>query len=314
VTRDDLEAELARLRATVADPNAGLFGPGSKVWELERETICFLGAGRAALLQLAHPSVAWAIRHHSKTRDDPTGRFQRTFFHVFRMVFGDLDTVLRAARAVHAVHARIEGAIEQAAGAFPAGARYRANAPDALLWVHATLVHTVVLCYEAVIRELPLDEKNAYYEETKRFALLFGVRDRALPPDWPSFDAYVAGVLEGGTLAVTAPAAEMARFLFAPPFPGAGPLLRRYGELTAWLLPERLALDFGLDRGGERGRVRHEARLRRLRQLWPLLPDRLRYLPAYLEACRRVAGQPGRDPLGELLSRVLVGRRASATG
>ena len=58
VTRADLEARLDQLRATIADPRAGLFGPGSKVWEVNRHSIAFLGAGRAALLQLAHPWVA----------------------------------------------------------------------------------------------------------------------------------------------------------------------------------------------------------------------------------------------------------------
>src|SRR5262245_24603717 len=94
VTRGALEERLASVRAAVADPVAGLFGPGSTTWEVSREASCFLGAGRAALLQLAHPHVSWAIQHHSKTRNDPAGRFRRTFFHVFRMVFGDLETVM----------------------------------------------------------------------------------------------------------------------------------------------------------------------------------------------------------------------------
>jgi uncharacterized protein (DUF2236 family) len=312
VTRRALEERLAEVRAAVDDPVSGLFGPGSMAWEVSKETTCFLGAGRAALLQLAHPHVSWAIHHHSSTRNDPAGRFQRTFFHVFRMVFGDLDTVIRTARAVHAIHDRVAGTVEEAAGPFAAGAPYRANASDALLWVHATLVHTSVLCYECVVRDLSLAEKDAYYRDMKRFAYLFGLDDDVLPSDWSSFDAYVTRTLESDLLTVTRPAAEMSRFLFGPLFPGAGPLARRYAEFTAWLLPERLACSYGLSRGGEPGRRRHEADLRRLRWVWPRLPSRLRYLPPYLEASRRVAGSPGRDRVGEVLNRILVGQPSSS--
>ena len=97
VTRSELEGALARVRAAVADPRDGIHGPGSPAWQLQRESMVFLGGGRAALLQLAHPFVAYAIDQHSKTRGDVVGRFQRTFRNVFAMVYGDLDTAMRAA-------------------------------------------------------------------------------------------------------------------------------------------------------------------------------------------------------------------------
>lgn len=316
VDRERFEQQLAAVRARVADPVAGLFGPGSATWEVDKEAALFLGAGRAALLQLAHPSVAWAIQHHSKTRASPYARFQRTFFHVFRMIFSDLDTVLRAARAVHAVHARITGVIEVAAGPLPAGAAYRANDVDALRWVAATLTDTTLRTYDLVVRELALAEKEAYYQESKRFAQLFGVAEGALQPDWAGFQAYMERMLEGDALVVTPPAREMARFLFSPLFfsplfPGAGPLLRRYAEITAWMLPERLARDFGLDRGGEAGRRRYEAALRRVRRVVRRLPPRLRYAPPYLQAQRRLAGDTRRDLVGDLMLRLWMGPHAA---
>ncbi len=311
VDRAALAASLERVRAGVRDPRAGLFGPESQVWRVNRNSLVFLGAARAALLQLAHPYVAWGIEQHSRTREDPFGRFRRTFLHVFRMVFGDLDTALDAARAVHATHTRIEGEIEQAAGPFAAGQRYRANEPEALLWVHATLWDTSVLCYESVVGPLSAREKETYYEETRRFAWLFGIPDAVLPADWTAFRAYCEQMLASETLVVTPPAARMARFLFRPMLPGTGALLTRYGELTAWWLPERVAAGFGLERGGAAGRRRSEATLRRLGRAWPRLPRRARFLPAYVEARRRLAGRNTPDPVGALLNRLLVGRSRS---
>ncbi len=307
VSRAELEERLARVRSLVRDPTAGIFGPGSQVWTVNKEAAVFLGAGRAALLQLAHPFVAHAIDQHSQTRDDPLGRFQRTFDHVFSMVFGDVDRAFRAARAVWGIHTRVSGVLPERAGSLPAGTTYHANAPDALLWVHATLWDSSVLCYETLVRPLPLDEKRRYYDETRRFAFLFGIPDDVLPPDWESFRTYVDGMLASDLLAVTPVAADMARFLFRPPLPGLAPVMRRYGLVTAWLLPERLAGGFGLERGGDVGAARNAATLRRLAMVYPWLPRRLRYLPAYVEARRRLAGRIGRDVVGELLTRAFVG-------
>jgi uncharacterized protein (DUF2236 family) len=124
VSRAELDEELAVLRATISDPRAGLFGPGTMVWEVAREAVIFLGAGRAALLQLAHPYVGSAIAQHSITMASPQARFQRTFRRIFRMVFGDLDEAMRSAVDVYRVHAHVRGPIPEAAGPFPRGHTY----------------------------------------------------------------------------------------------------------------------------------------------------------------------------------------------
>jgi uncharacterized protein (DUF2236 family) len=302
VTREALERELERLQAEQTDPRAGFFGPDSKLWEVNRSSAVFLGAGRAALLQLAHPWVATAIEQHSHTRRAPVGRFQRTFARVFAMVYGDRDSALDAARKVHAVHSHIEGQLA-------AGGRYLANDPDALLWVHATLWDTSVRMFEEIVRPLAPQEKELYYAETRRFAALFGIPERRLPRDWQAFTRYVEGMLEGG-LRVLPGAAEMGRFVLHPLHPALAPLMRRYRVWTAHFLPPQLARDFGL--GDELDKAEQAASsLRQLRRLYPLLPRRLRYLPAYLEAQRRLEGREGRDWLGEGLSRLLVGSRGS---
>ena len=285
------EAGLARLRAGTADPRAGLFGPDSKLWEVNRHSVIFLGAGRAALLQLAHPLVARAIREQSRTRSDPIGRFRRTFLRMFAMVYGDLDSALRAARCVRASHDGIAGADDL----------------EALLWVHATLWDTSVRLFERTVRPLGADEKDRYWQETRRFAALFGIPDAALPGDWQAFRDYCERTYDSSALQVSDAAAETAAFLFRPLHATLAPLTRWYGKVTGVLLPPRLARDFGLAPSAEdRSRVeRSLARIGRSERHWP---ERLRYLPPYLAAQRRVAGRTRADPLGALLERVLVGR------
>ena len=122
------------------------------------------------MLQLAHPMIAYAIDHHSQTRADVLGRFQRTFRNVFAMVFGDLDDAITAARRVHAIHTRITGEIPIALGRYPAGTPYHANDADALRWVHATLVDTTLVVLERIGRRPRAVDADRYVTEMNRFA------------------------------------------------------------------------------------------------------------------------------------------------
>ncbi len=289
VTRADLEASLARLRADVVDPRHGIYGPHSPAWRLQRESLIFLGGGRAALLQLAHPFVAYGVEHHSKTRADVVGRFQRTFAAVFAMTFGELDQAFVAARRVHAIHTRITGELP-AIGPFAAGTRYHANDVDALLWVYATLIDTVVQVTERVRGPLTPAAKNAYYRDTWAFARLFAIPDAALPPDWAAFTRYVEGMLASPILTVAPPAREMAAFLV-----GRGPGQRQNAlaatveAVTAAMLPARLREAFHL-RHGVRERATARAVLAAARPARRLAPAALRFLPAYTDASRRIDG------------------------
>src|SRR5579871_6176142 len=184
VDAESLERELSRARAAAAGPLPGIFGPQSVIWQVDREAAIFLGAGRALLLQLAHPWVAAAIGQHSRTFHDPIGRFHRTFSTVFAMMFGSLDQSLDAARRLHRRHGEIPGQLPSSAGTFPGGSWYYANAIPALRWVHATLIETALLAYEMVLPPLRPEQRERYYGEARLFAALFGIPDDCLPRDW----------------------------------------------------------------------------------------------------------------------------------
>jgi len=160
VGREELERELDMVRAQAAGEQAGVFGPASVTWLVDCEVAVFLGAGRALLLQLAHPWVAAAIAEHSQVLGDPLGRFHRTFGMVFTMVFGTLGQALAASRRLHERHARIHGTLPSAAGPFPAGSFYQANDVAALRWVHATLVDTALTAYQLLLPPLTAEQRK----------------------------------------------------------------------------------------------------------------------------------------------------------
>jgi len=193
VTETDLERQLSHVRAVTQEPLVGLYGPYSVMWQLAREQAIFLGAGRALLLQLAHPWVSTGICEHSRTLADPIDRFHRTFNVMFTMVFGSLDQALGTARRLHKRHAQVRGRLAEDAGPFPQGSLYSANEIAALRWVHAKLVDTMLAVYELIYPALSEPQRQQYYSECKLLARLYGIPEDRIPEAWAAFTAYNKG-------------------------------------------------------------------------------------------------------------------------
>jgi len=305
VSEAGFERRLDDVRAAAAGPSAGVFGPNSMMWRVDREAAVFLGAGRALLLQLAHPWVAAAIADHSQSLDDPIGRFHRTFDSVFTMVFGSLDQAMSAARRLHRRHAEIGGALPRALGPFPAGSRYRADDVAALAWVHATLIETAALAHDLVLPPPDPIDRERYYAESRLFAALFDIPEGALPPDWASFLGACEATTQSNLLTVGDAARRIADALFY----GGKTRLRApfwYRAVTARMLPARLREPFGL-RYGEAEHRAAERALARLRLIYPRLPPLLRFVGPYREACGRLAGHARPPLLTRLANRFWIG-------
>ncbi len=276
------------LKGPNRDRREGIFGPDSMSWKINRESALFLGAGRAALLQLAHPWVATALEQHSSLMSKPIARFHNTFRIVFAMIFGSLDQALAAARHLYRLHTRIQGQLSEDVAAYKNGSHYKANEIAALRWVFATLVESAVLAYEFVLPLSPA-QLEAYYSESKVLAALFGLPAAALPEDWPAFLAYCRQMEASQSLGVTTNARAMAHNLLA----GAGSWIkppRWYGAVTTWWLSDRFRAEFGLSFSPEDQRSVDRAR-RLLPRLYGALPSALRFVGPWHEAQARLRGR-----------------------
>jgi uncharacterized protein (DUF2236 family) len=291
VSRSDSEAliayvEGAALERAGADRRAGIFGPASMSWKINREAALFLGAGRAALLQLAHPWVATALAQHSSLMSRPIARFHNTFRIVFAMIFGSLDQALAAARHLYALHTRIRGQMPEDIAAYRRGSPYEANEIAALRWVYATLVESAMLAYECVMPPLSANELAEYYAESRTLAALFGLPRTALPDSWTAFLAYCREMEQSNVLGVSGTARKMAHNLMA----GAGSRIkppRWYRALTAKWLPERFRKEFELPFGATAERAADRAEYR-LPGLYRGLPAAFRFVGPWHEAQARL--------------------------
>lgn len=306
VTHAQHHQQLETLQAQVYDPLAGLFGPGSMSWEVNKYSTVVLGAGRAALLQLAHPWVATAIDQHSRVKEDPLGRLRRTATRVLTMVYGSQDQAFQAANSVYKIHEHITGELSTETGVFSEGSAYCANEVNAMFWVHSTLLESSVKMYELFVRPLSEEEKNRYFEESKRFASLFGIPEAAFPSSWPEFMEYNEGMWESDVLTVGKEGRNIAAHLInLEPHPLLRKFWRDYQIITSLMMPPRLRGAFDLPADTVDNRRVYEKNIQRIKKIVPFLPRHLRYLPPYLEAHRRIHGKKHPDFVTAFLNKLI---------
>ncbi|HET7702735.1 MAG TPA: oxygenase MpaB family protein [Candidatus Limnocylindrales bacterium] len=288
---------------------AGLYGPDSEAWALNREAMLLLGAGpRALLLQLAHPQVAAGVADHSDFRADPWARLQGTLRSYLRIVYATETAARAEIRRLNALHRTITGPT------------YRARDPELALWVHATLVDSTIEVADRWLEPLSRARRERYYAETLPIGRAFGIPVDRLPPDLAAFEDYLATMLDpDGPVRVGPLARELADVVLHPPL---GPVLPALGWLpapayawTLWpavgLLPPIVRAGYGL-RWGPLERAVADWLVTGWRAWRPLLPAGFRQMPQALAADRRLERAcAGRAHAGRPATQYSPGKRGS---
>jgi uncharacterized protein (DUF2236 family) len=163
-------------------------GPDSLTWQLGFPRTGLLLAGRALVLQTAHPVVGAGVRDFSDFTDDPWGRLSRTLRSLQVQLFGGPAAAEEAAR-LRVLHAGIRGT------GF-SGERYCALDPDAYAWVHLSNFDTILAGQRWIGPSLSDEETARLYTEWRQVGLVLGVRDDRMPCDLEQFCPYVRAMVE----------------------------------------------------------------------------------------------------------------------
>ncbi|PZR64747.1 MAG: DUF2236 domain-containing protein [Chloroflexi bacterium] len=271
-------------RLTSVAHRAGLFGPDSASWRIDREVMVLAGGTCALLMQLAHPAVAAGVAEHSNFRDDPFARLRRTLSASFDVVFGSAPRAERALAGINAVHRSISGVIPET------GATYNARDPTLLLWVHATLVDTAIRVYHRYVAPLSPGERQRYHDESRLVARSLGVPAELIPRTLDELRSWMADRIQCGDVWVTPTARSLATSVLYP-----ARLPPRFVWDVAHLvslsvMPPAIRSDFGLPWNARRA-AGAERLAGATRAVLPLLPAPLRFVPQYRTAVRRAGGR-----------------------
>jgi uncharacterized protein (DUF2236 family) len=254
-------------------------GPGSIGWKVNRESVILLGGARAVLMQLAHPLVAMGVSAHSDYMIDPFGRAKRTFVLGEILTFGSQEKARQAAHTINRKHLLVHGELPLDAGVFSQGTRFDARDPELLLWVHATLVDTWLLCYNLFIGSLTDVEQDRYYQESKEVAHLLGLLPDKMPNRIIDLRQYVDDMVHSEFLVATPQSRQLAHQLLFPPAPTIFRLLMHLNlQITSALLPQPIREIYGLEWNNRRQTI-FDFSARGMRTIIPRLPVYFRELP-----------------------------------
>jgi uncharacterized protein (DUF2236 family) len=273
--------------------------PGASISRrVNAERIVLLGWGRAILLQLAHPLLAAGVYDHSGFRTTPlaaAARLRDTVRAMLSLTFGSESAVARTIGHIGAIHRRVNGELREPVGRYPAGSRYSAEDPALVLWVHVTLIESVLLAYERFVGPLSAEEKDAYCAEALPVAVALLARSDEVPRTFAELRARLDCSYAGGLLAVGAQAREVAAAVLSPRGTwAAAPATGVNRLVTIGTLPSsiREMYGFGWTPRDERRLARVVSVLRSVRRA---LPDRLALWP---DARTPLSAPPERQPAG----------------
>jgi uncharacterized protein (DUF2236 family) len=263
----------------------GYFTDDSMLRRVNRERALALAGPRALLMQAAHPLAVSGLLSHSAALEEPYDRLARTAQVLNTIGFGSKRDADRVTARVRAMHGRVRGALAHPVGTYPAGARYRADDPELLLWVLFALADSAIVVYRKYVRSMSREEEAALWGDFRVVGRLFGLPDRAMPRTLAELDRYRGEMLDGERLHVSDWARERARqIVLEPPVPWpARPLLETVNFITIALLPDRLREQYGFSplppaivrKALVAGGAEYVKRA-----VIPFLPERLRLVPA----------------------------------
>jgi uncharacterized protein (DUF2236 family) len=247
-----------------------MFEADSVIRRVFSDTALF-GAGRALLLQLAHPQVARGVHDHSDYAGAPFDRLFGTFHAMSNIVYGSRRQVEAIRVGVHKAHTRVKGP------------GYEALDPELLQWVNATLCDAAVMMYQDLVAPLSAAELDAFYSDARHVAEVFGCPVDMQPATSAEFDAYWEATLD--TLQVGEAGREVAWSLLT----GTGMPVQSVWRMPMWAaraltaatLPPRIRDEFGLEWGPAQ-KSTAAAILAAARSVESRLPDRWRQLGAAL--------------------------------
>ncbi|MDO5752561.1 oxygenase MpaB family protein [Arthrobacter sp.] len=238
------------------------------------ESVLLAGAGRAILLQLAHPAVGHGVARHSNFASDPLKRFHGTLAYIYALSNGTAGQRKTVQRQVQRSHLPVKAA---ASGDVPA---YSAADPHLQLWVAATLYESACQTYDVVFPALSESDAESVYRSYAVLGTALGMPAELWPESRADFAVYWEDQLARLHVddTVRAVAAELLAARAAPWWIRAAMPLARF--LTAGMLPPHVRQMYALTWS-----PRSDWLLRLFfgsaAKLVPLVPEKVRHAPMH---------------------------------
>lgn len=255
----------------------GYFPAGSMLRRVQAQRAVGLLYGQRALsIGAIKPLNYVGTSEHTAGKQAPFKRLVRTGLAFETIYFGTRAEADKVLAYVHKMHERVNGELPEDAGATPAGTPYSALRGPLMLWTVAVMMDSAETLHELLVGRLTADEREALWQDWRRFALLFGTPEEVLPADHAAFRAYYAAEIAAADAHLTPEAHHVGRFTaYSIPTRAIGrPAMEVHNMLILGSLPPRVRELYGLRWTGAQERL-HRVTAAAIRNGLAVLPGRV---------------------------------------
>lgn len=176
-------------------PKVVPLGPGSMMWNDFGSYIYHLMLPQAFVLQSAHPVIDMAITRDKKYLHDPWGRAKNSTALLWPIVYARPEKAVAMGKSLRELHRNIKGKT-------PDGRRFHALDPEAYSWVHITGFDASLRLYSFFGENLSALQRAQLFTEWKQMGAMLGIRECDIPQTeeayWIYFNKIVSEKLEYG--------------------------------------------------------------------------------------------------------------------
>ena len=186
---------------------------------INAERILVVAWLRAILLQIAHPLIAAGVagaQHVSRRHEAGLLRLHHTIHAMLAISFGTDRERNAALDGIRGIHRRVHGRLPSRPRTLGAGTRYSAEDPELLLWVHVTLIESVLRLRTVGRASHARSERDRYCADSAEVAVALGARVEAVPRSWNALCAVIELGSASGTIVVSEQARALAAALVTP--------------------------------------------------------------------------------------------------
>lgn len=261
-----------------AEGSDGYFPRGRSILRrVHEERLVGLFYGQRALCVGALAPLNYiGTAEHSYARQTPFHRLVHTAEAFEQIYFGTRAQADRVLASVARLHRRVVGTLEHDAGPFAAGTPYSALDPELMLWTVAVIADSAQRFYELFVGPLGACEREALWQDYRRFGELFGLHRCDTPATYGEFRRWWEETLASDRMYLT----EEARYVgyataFEIPLPSLHqPAKRVHDLIMLGSLPARARELYGL-RFGRAEQAAFAAATRAIRAGRGLMPGAL---------------------------------------
>lgn len=263
------------------------FLPDSLTWRDFGSHLFGLVLPQAFVLQAAHPVINSAVTVDKKYLHDPWGRARGSIELLWPVVYARPADAIAMGHKLRELHRHIKGTDK-------AGNKYHALDPEAYSWVYITGFYSTLKMHELFARPLDDAARADAFAEWKQLGPLLGISERFIPQTeavyWSAFNRMIDERLDSHNEALgdllhpdhfaqwpvhPALAGKMPKWLWRAIATPPSHLLFIIIKAT---LPERARDKLGL-KYSRLDRAIFSAFAAAVRLIYPLLPERLQYIP-----------------------------------